>query len=440
MRFLTFRHIFAVGTVTLALFASCSDNDDNELPFNEKKGDFHIAFANGTGNPSGTLVQGVSDLKNAVITSNKGWELESSRTARIFASADGGTIYSLNYTVGTIEKLSYAGEDNYQQVGKYDASISLGTKTVRFTLLNEQKSSVHYISATAQYEDENDASTYKGHKMIANVGILELESMTMPVFNRELEVTMDETLAKAGYYISRIDCPVISGNKLYYGAAVSKFNAETAKSVATDRTFTLVIDYPSLSNATVISTAHVQGSTNGYRTPTQHVNEAGEILQMVSGVSKDTGENEVHIVKIKNGEYDTSYDFNLSKLIDKPAKSNGFFYARNGIAYIPYEDLTKEQIQIGEDPNGAPSYSSMWKVAKMDLNKGTAIDLNVPDELWLQQYQNAVVKDNEFYIALSPVGKAGNIYIFDINSDSKDGTKGSSLVGTGADQYYIGIY
>jgi len=68
------------------------------------------------------------------------------------------------------------------------------------------------------------------------------------------------------------------------------------------------------------------------------------------------------------------------------------------------------------------------------------IDLNVPDDLWLTQYQNAPVRDGKLYIALSPVGKDGHVYIFDVDSESKEGTRGATITGTGADQYFIGIY
>lgn len=440
MKFLKFNKVFAIVAIALAVLVSCDKKGNESEGGDIIENDFHIAFANGSESISGTLVQGVSDLSKGTISPNVGWELESSRTARIFTSSDGSTLYSLNYTVGTIEKLSYHGGDEYKQVGKIDASIPLGTKTVRFTKLNDELASVHYISAKAQYQDPNDdKSEYIGHKMVASIGMLDLKTMTMKEHNSEIEVKIGDEFAKAGYYISRIDCPVISGNKLYYGAAVSKFNPSTGKGVATDRTFTLVIDYPALTNAIAISTTHVQGATNGYRTPTQHVNESGEILQLVSGTNSSTGKSEVHIVKIKNGEY-TSFDFNLSTQISKETASNGFFYAGNGIGYIPYEDLSKEKIQIGVNPSGEPSYSAMWKLARIDLNKGTAVDLNVPDDLWLTQYQNSVVRNGVFYIALSPIGKDGNIYMFNVNSESKDGTKGASITGTGADQYYIGIY
>lgn len=261
MKFLKFKTTFAISAMALALFASCSDDDPDPNPEPEVKNDFHIAFANGSESNSATLVQGVSDLSQGTVSAQIGHEMESSRTARIFASSNGSTIYSLNYTEGTIEKLTYQGADKYTQVGRIDASIPLGNKTVRFIKLDDEIGSVHYIRATAQYSEE-DETEYLGHKMVASIGMLDLATMTMKDgYNSTIDVVLDENLTKQGYYISRIDCPVLSGSKLYYGAAVSKFNASTGKAEATDRTFTLVLDYPSLTNATAISTTHVKGAT-----------------------------------------------------------------------------------------------------------------------------------------------------------------------------------
>lgn len=435
--------LFVAAMAALALHTSCSDSSNSsEIEEVDRiTEDFHIAFANGSESNSATLVQGVNDLSTGAVSSKKGYELESSRTARVFSSEDGGTIYSLNYTVGTIEKLSYLGGDKYTRIARIDASVPLGHKAVRFTKLNEELGSVHYIKATAQYENpEDDKSKYLGHSMTASIGILDLITMKFKEgYNNNIEVKIDEELTAQGYYISRIDAPVLSGNKLYYGAAVSKFDANTAKRLPTDKTFTLVIDMSDLSKTSTVITTHVQGSTNGYRTPTQHVNESNEILQLVSGMNSTSNKHEVHIVKLKDGKY-TDYDLNLTELLGKETKSNGYFYAGNDIAYIPYEDFSKEKIQIGVNPEGEPTYSAMWKLARVDLKNKTAIDLNVPDDLWLTQYQSGVVRNGVFYIALSPIGKDGNIYMFDVASENKDGKLGASLSGTGADQYYIGIY
>ena len=431
-KYLKFKSVFAVGVMALTVLASCSDDDDPTPPPPVVEKDFQLAFASGSGSISGTYLQGVSDLSTGEISfSGKGYSMTSSRTARVFVSTDGSTIYSLNYTEGTIDKLTYNGGDDYTKITTLDASIPLGNKTIRFTKLDDEVGSVHYIAATAVYENETE---YQKHKMTASIGILDLQTMQLrDGFNKDIDVVIDADLAAQGYFISRIDAPVISGNKLYYGAAVSKFNASTGRNDATDRAFTLVLDYPSLTNATAIETTNVKGSTNGYRTPTQHKNEAGDILQMVSG------SNETHIVKIRNGQYDSSFDYNLSALLGKGTASNGWFYAGNGIGYIPYEDLSKEQIQTGVNPQGEPSYSAAWGLARMDLNNNTVVDLKVPENLWLTQYQTSVIRDGVFYIALSPIGGAGNIYMFDVNSTSPNGALGAKIT-SGADQYYIGIY
>ncbi|MCV9933872.1 hypothetical protein OIU80_16440 [Flavobacterium sp. LS1R47] len=424
------------GACAIALLSSCSNNDSNEdiaptLPVTK---DFQMVFASGSGSISGTYLQGVTDLsKGEVSFSGKGYSMTSSRTARVFTSTDGSIVYSLNYTVGTIDKLTYHGGQNYKMVTTIDASIPLGVKAVRFTKMNDKVGSVHSIAAIPLYAGANNTE-YLKHKMTVTIGLLDLEAMSIGNnFKKDIDLVLPGTLASEGYYISRIDCPVISGNKLYYGASVSKFNTATGKGGETDKTFTLVLDYPSLTNATVISTSHVKGATNGYRTPTQHFNEAGEIMQMVSN-GKD-----LNIVKIKDGKYDESYKLSVSELLGKPASSNGWFYAGNGIGYIPYEKLDQDKIQIGVDSNGEKSYSAPWGLARIDFKNNTVLDLNVPKGLWLQQYQNSVVRDGKFYIALTPVGVEGNIYIFDVNSTSPDGTVGAKVT-SGADQYYIGIF
>ena len=431
-KFLQCKAVFTAAAVALTALASCSKDNNPEPPLPVVEKDFQLAFASGSGSISGTYLQGLSNLSTGEITfSGKGYSMTSSRTARVFVSTDGSTIYSLNYTEGTIDKLTYNGGDNYTKITTLDASIPLGNKTIRFTKLDDEVGSVHYIAATAVYENETE---YQKHKMTASIGILDLETMQLkPGFNKDIDVVIDAALAAQGYFISRIDAPVVSGGKLYYGAAVSKFNAATGKNDATDRAFTLVLDYPSLTNATAIETTKVKGSTNGYRTPTQHKDEAGDILQMVSG------SNETHIVKIRNGQYDTSFDYNLSALLGKGTSSNGWFYAGNGIGYIPYEDLSKEQIQTGVNPQGEPSYSAAWGLARMDLNNNTVVDLNVPEKLWLTQYQTSVIRDGIFYISLSPVGGVGNIYMFNIASTNPNATLGAKIT-SGADQYYIGIY
>lgn len=434
-----FKFIVATCLAGALTLTSCEKDNGVDTPIKkEVAGDFHIAFANGTGSPSGTLVQGVKSLSEGAITSSKGYQLESARTARIFPSTDGKTIWSLNFTVGTVEKLSYLGSDQYQKVTSLDTSIPLGAKNVRFTKVNDQLGSIHLITATAKV---SDAGVYEGHEHKLTIGLLDLDKMEIkPGFRKATPLSLPTELAQAGYFISRIDAPVLSGGKLYYGCAVSKANPAqpTGRGTASDKALTLVVDYNDLSQTSIITTDIARGSTNGYRTPTQHIAEDGSILQLVSGVQANK-QNEVHILKIQNGQY-TAFNFDLTGKLGKQTRSNGFFYAGGGIAYIPYEDLSRSQVQIGVDPQGQPTTSAMWKLARVDLNAGTAVDLEVPDNLWLTQYQNAVVRDGVFYIALAPIGQKGNVYLFDVKSSSPKGRLGAALEGTGAEQYFIGIY
>ncbi|MCO5229981.1 MAG: hypothetical protein M9958_02370 [Chitinophagales bacterium] len=428
-----FKSAMLISVGALLTFSAC--NKDTEIePKPVIKQDFQLAFANGSGSNSSTYLQGKTDLSIGEISfEGKGYQMPSARTARIFVSSEGSEVYSLNYTVGTIDKFLYNGGDNYTHVTQFDASIPLGVKAVRFTKLNDNAASVHNISAVAQYDSLN-GMTYLGHQMTVSIGILNLKDMNFgDNFNKAIDLQLPASLKAEGYYVSRIDCPVISNGKIYYGAATSKFNASTGKAEATDKAFSLVLDYPSLKNPTVINTDLVKGATNGYRTPTQYVDEAGDILQMVSNGK------ELNIVKIKSGNYDASYKFDISSALGRDASSNGWFYVGKGIGYMPYEKVNEEKVQIGVNPSGEPTYSSAWGLLRIDLNSQTVVDLVTPKGLWLQQYQTSVARDGKFYIAFAPVGEQGYIHIFDINSTNPEGTKGAKIT-SGADQYYIGIY
>ena len=432
MKKINFKLLSIIGFAALGL-TSCSDDNDNggSDTGSETKKEFQLAFASGSGSISGSYLQGVTDVTTGTISfENAGSLISTGRTSRIFPSADGKFVYSLTYTEGVVDKWEFKGGSNYTKIASIDASIPLGATALRLYKLNEDVASLHYISSTAQY----DGTTYTGHKMTVTLGILDFASMTLNQgYRSDINLQLPGNLGAQGYNITRIDCPVLSNGKLYYGAAVSKFNTSTGKNAETDKTLTLVVDYPSLSNATVIETTLAIGSTNGYRTPTQQVNESGEIYQLVNGA------NTTSILKLVNGQYDPSYKYSLDELLGNPTSSNGFFYAGNGIAYIPYEKKHLPEIQIGVNPQGEPSYSSAWGVARMDLINKTVVDLNVPDGLWLTQWQNSIVRNGKFYIALSPVGAAGHIYMFDVKSTSPEGVKGAATV-SGADQYFIGIY
>ncbi|MDO4224778.1 MAG: hypothetical protein Q4C75_02680, partial [Bergeyella zoohelcum] len=424
---------FGVAAMTLTACNNSDDRVEESVVNPDSNKEFQLAFASGSGSISGTYMQGVSDVSTGTISyDGKGSLISTGRTSRIFHTDNGKYLYSLTYQAGTVDKFEFKGGSTYEKLPvTLDGTVLLGARGIRFYKLSETEGSLHYITSKAKYEA--DGTTYKHHEMALTIGILDFASMTIKDgYQKAVPFTLPETLASQGYHITRIDCPVLSNGKLYYGAALSKFNATTGKNEATvDKAMTLVVDYPSLKNPTVVETTLAVGSTNGYRTPTQQVNEQGEILQMINGGGKTS------IVKLVNGQYHSTFKFSLDEALGRPGKtsSNGFFYVGNGIAYMPYEKRHLPQIQIGVDPQGNPSYSSAWGLARIDLNNKTVVDLDVPDGLWLTQWQNSVVRNGKFYIALAPVGQQGYIYSFDINSTSPTGTKGATTI-SGADQYF----
>ena len=173
-------------------------------------------------------------------------------------------------------------------------------------------------------------------------------------------------------HVWRIDAPVVKNGKAFYGVAKRKYNPATAtnSNVAYDA-MSIVVDYPSLTNPKVITSSVAKGSTYGYRAPVAHADEKGDIYQIAGSPA--------FILKIKNNDYDNSFVFNLSEKLGLGIQvaSNGWFYAGNGIGYVPYYDVAK----------GNSAAAAAWGVARVDVYNGTAIRMNIPGVLWLQQYQ-----------------------------------------------------
>ncbi|MDM1378481.1 hypothetical protein [Myroides marinus] len=440
---LNFRALTGAAFITALLFSTvgCSsdDKDGPVTPPIKVDRDFQVAYASGSGSQSAVYLQGLNDISKGEISfSGKGYQLPSSRTARIFMSSDGKYVYNLNYTVGDLAKYEYKGGQNYVKIGEIDSSKPLGTKTGRFTKISDELGSVHYITSKPLFT-QGDKGDYIRNEMTASIGLFDLNTMSIkPGYQSKIDIRLDEKLEKEGYHIWRIDAPVVSNGKLYYGAGFRKYNAKTGKNESSNYTAVLVFNQNDLTKPKVLFTDKVQGDTNGYRTPTLYKNERGEVLVMVN--NKEGNKGQTKVIKIVNDKFDTGSIFDLGLALGgKDVSSNGWFYAANGIGYMPYERLNEQGIQIGVDKDGQPTYSSPWGLARIDLNTNTAVDLNVPKGLWLTQYQTSAVKNGVFYIALAPISGKGNIYMFDIKSTAKDGKVGAAIT-SGADQYYIGVY
>ncbi|NMB05682.1 MAG: hypothetical protein GX976_04830, partial [Bacteroidales bacterium] len=78
-------------------------------------------------------------------------------------------------------------------------------------------------------------------------------------------------------------------------------------------------------------------------------------------------------------------------------------------------------------------------LARVDLTARTARQVELPydPDLYFFQYQGFLVNGDEVYVAVTPVGKDGHIYI--LNSRTGTVTKGARLINK-AGNHYIGVY
>lgn len=424
------KKIYTALLVAVTLIsAACSSTDDNNNDVdnihNQKI--FHIAMAVGSGSASQTYVQSLTDLTQGEITFAKfGFEVPSTRTARIYASTDGHALFNLDYGGGRIYKYAAEGGENYRKITETNVQIAVGTPHPRWTKVNDDHALLHHVVTENLYDNNGNYTRTKVTAKLVSVELQELHMESVESF----EIPYTDYDVANNNYVFRIDAPVVANGKAYYGIAKRHYNPQTDNTSTPNYTNveTLVVDYPAMTNPHLISTNinGAKGATNGYRTPVGHKDEQGDIYQIIT-VPDNTYD--TYILRIRNGSYDQSYSFNLSQLLGENTTSNGWFYVGNGIGYVPY---AKTDLGSTSDP--------VWAVARIDLYNNTAVKLNLPNNLWLQQYQYSVTHNNKFYMAIAPVGAEGHIYIFDTTSPHPDAFTKGAKIQTGSDAYYIGIF
>ncbi len=357
-----------------------------------------------------------------------GYEVPSVRTARVYASNAGDFLYNLSYGGGTISKYKVEGGQVYSPIKTLDISVAIGTANPRWTKLNDEYASLHHV--VTEVREENGKYSFVNAECILTAIDLKNFSIIGASETSTGGVTFDFPRSSEdvneNLHVWRIDAPVIANGKAYYGLNKRSYNAETAENVSTSdySASSLVVDFPSLDNPKIITSTVGKGSTQGYRTPVAHADENNDVYQICAAPTK--------IMKISNGDYDNTYSFDLSQALGVTVGSNGWFYVGDGIGYMPYYDADK----------GNGSDVAAWGVARIDLYNKTAIRMNLPENLWLQQYQYGVIgNDGLFYMAIAPLGGNGNIYMFDPSNATADGfTVGASIQTINSTSAYLGIF
>lgn len=376
-----------------------------------------------------------------IFPEGKGLKLESPRTSRVQASADGKYLYDIQYTGadgGIFQKFRVDGEGKYVREGnEVNTAIILGTSP-RWVKSAEGVGIGVSITTETAYTGTFPNVTFGSIKSTAAIASLNLDNPSIMNTASFVVPFTPEQLAQ-GYSIGRIDVPIINQakNKVYIGCNVTKANlsAVATQNATTgviswpnlpvgnvDGTVTIVLDYPTLKNPKLIWSTKSKYGNNGYRTMIQHIGDDGHVYQ-ATGVNT-TGYNHILRIDKNTNEYDNSYLFDLSAALGV-----------NGIAGIKaWRYLGDNKGFVMYDINKTGGY-----LALIDLNTKTAtkIPTEFETQLNFDQHQSIAVDGDYVYVPLTPVSLPGNVFVY----NWKTGVliKGAKLA-NGTGHRFIGAY
>ena len=445
-RFLSF-FMFSVLATAIS-FTSCDSSDDNPSPDPDPTEDRWITVAGalmqtteGDGS-GGTKVYAVSkeNAKNpdySISVYDDGYAVKSNRTARLQSSEDGNTLFNIAYTGdngGEFSRYAVNGGGNFVQE---DVSVNISqyasTSPRWAKLFDGDKTGIAVnVTGIAANNATDESLAFEYYRGTATVLALDLQEVLITGY-KQYQIPLTTAEEAVGHCIFRLDAPVLNkaADKLLIGTWMRKYDLATGK--ADENSFTrlgtksVVVDYPSLENPKVITSTVGHGDCSGYRSFNSFLADDGAIYQATQRESEGEGS---YILKInQNNEYDNSYKLSLDDALGvKDSYVQCWRYVGNGKAVVLYN----------YDYYKTPASQSY--VAFVDLNAKTAVKvtgIEYDAALDFGQYQGILVSGDEVYLAVTPTGKDGNIYIL----DSKTGiaTKGAKLVNK-AGNHYIGIF
>lgn len=442
-----FLNFLMCGAIFLA-FTSCNEDDGatRPEPTNDEQWVTVAGAAMGDdpgdGN-GGTLIYAVSyeDAINPEVSIDvyeDGEPVKSNRTARLQVAEDGNTLFNIAYAGengGEFSRFAVGGGASYVEE---DVTVSIaqyaGTAPRWGKLYDGDQTGIAVnianIAANNAPDEGNpdqENEPFEYYRGTATVLALDLQNVEISDY-KQYEIPLSEEEELAGHAIFRLDAPVLNQaqNKLIIGTWMRKYDPATGeRETEWDRlgTKSVVVDYPSLENPKVITSTVAHGDCSGYRSNVNFLAEDGNIYQATQRNPNGEGS---YILKITpDNEYDNSYVFSL----DEALGANDVYiqtwrYVRNGKGYVVYRQGESDQ-----------SY-----VALVDLNNRTAeVVEEIPNDadLSLHQYQGFHVSGDNLLMAVTPIGKNGNIYV--LNSQTGEVTKGAQLINK-AGNHYIGAF
>lgn len=444
-----FKSTFLCAIILAGALGACDKDPKNPEPGPDNPGEDRefisltasIPDEAGTAGNGGTMAYAITpeqaiDPNFSLNIYNDGFGLRSARTARVQASDNGRELYNIQYTGedgGVFNKYNVRGGKDFFDTGnELDLSDIIGTSP-RWTKAAEDIGiGVHLTGSTTVTEGEAPNHVFKYTRGTVRIAHIDLKNSSVRN-STEFDFPFPAELEAQGYSVGRIDVPVLNADqsKIYIGCNVTKidpnklsYNASGDPIWANDAanrtlgTTTLVVDFPSLQNPTLIYSDLSKVNNHSYRTMTQYVGDDGHVYQATATSGTDI----LRISKSTNA-YDNNYHFSLDQALSiTGTRIMAWRYIQDGIGLVLYN--------IG----GNGGY-----MALIDLNAKTATKLQSDYEASLNfgQYQNIAVSGDNVYVPLTPMDEDGNLYV--INWKTKEVTKGMKLTGkTGSS--YIGSY
>jgi hypothetical protein len=438
----TIKKTFALLVMAIALLVtSCKKSDDGSDTEIPKDSDRWLTLAgalmqteSGDGN-GGTMVYSVhpaeaADPNHEINVFDQGEHVKSNRTARLQASKDGKYLYNIQYTGadgGVFNKYEVLGGKNFLEVGSSINTAPYVGTSPRWTKVSEKYGvAVNVKDIVNVFEGEGEQAIFKGLKGTAVILVLDLENPRI-VGTTEFEVALDAEEQLLGYHLYRLDAPVLNstGDRLLIGTWMRKYvpgSTNVDASAPRLGTKTLIVDFPTLNNATIITSERSTGDNSGYRSPMSYLAEDGSIYQATHRELSGTGGSK--IIRITPSmQYDANYELSLDQLLGvQNSYIETWKYVGDGIGMVIYS----------VDGNGG--YLAMVDVRNKTITK---IDLPNEDMLDFGQYQSIALHGDEVYVVVTPVSLNGNIYI--VNRKTGAVKVGAKLINKTGNRY-IGIY
>ena len=424
----------------LVSMASCKKDEDTPGEDGAKRiSAQEVTSILGTIDGAYYLAQAKDISEGSLTFLNNGTQLDADQAAKVIIAGD--YLYSLNYGTGVLSQLQPTDKNTYVTIKEVNVGLAVGTNRPRYALADDNTLMVYNVEIQQEKNSSGEVTDNNCIMRLVTVSIPEMTVGSVPTF----VIPQTENAAEGatiGYDPTRIDSPVISGDKIYWGLMhTDVYDLSVAPPFRSPKQTgleTLVFDYPSFTNGTIIESDEASGHTGGYRTHSMHKDENGDVYQSnwfmdANGFDLSSGDKTV-IMKITDGDYDETYSFNISDKLGLTSNVGtvGWYYVGNGIGFMPIH-LEDEGNYYSEDS---------WSVARIDLYNQTAVKLDVPLSQ-LFTYESGIVKDGKFYMAISPSDSDAYIYEFDPASTAttEEGgafTKGLKL--DGANLHVEGIY